>query len=123
MSATVESWKSWRSFNKTVEQTLDDVQHEVAGDEPIAAVRKRAGKKGTNTVLDVDALSPKEKPGMCWVLGHDDLHLHFGSKHPTKRAIEGGIDQFLVKHPGRAVAVTAYARGLPSAVLFAGSGK
>ncbi len=114
-----ESWKSWRSWNKTIEQTLDDVQKEVAGDEPIASLRKKAGAVGTRSVLDVDELAHEAKPGTCWVLSAKDLHEHFGSKHPTKKVIEGGIDSFLGtrRHP---VAVTAYTHGMPSAVLFAG---
>ncbi len=114
-----ESWKTWRNWNKTIEQTLDDAQKQIAGDEPIATLRKRAGEVGTRSVLDVDAIAHESKPGTCWVLSAKELHDHFGSKHPTKKAIDGGIDAFLAKNK-HAVGITAYLHGMPSAVLFAG---
>ena len=116
-----KSWSHWSNWNHTIEQTLNDVHKKVAGDEPIAAVRAKAGASGTRTVLDVDALAAEAQTGACWVLSSKDLHDHFGSKHPTKHAIEGGIESFLKKmSPGQAVAVTAYTLNQPSAVLFAG---
>ena len=116
-----QSWSGWTKWNSTIKQTLDDAQKLAAGDASIAEFRKRAGEAGTNGVLDVYALSEKAKPGSCWVLSAAELHQHFGSKAPNKHAIEGGIESFLAKlGKGEAVAVTAWTRGVPSAVLFAG---
>ena len=117
----MQSWSGWTKWNSTIKQTLDDAQKTAAGDASIAEFRKRAGKAGTNGVLDVYSLAEKPKAGGCWVLTTAELHEHFGSKAPNKRAIEGGIEGFLSKlGKGQAVAVTAFARGVPSAVLFAG---
>ena len=118
-----QSWSGWTKWNSTIKQTLDDAQKLAAGDASIAEFRKRAGEAGTNGVLDVYSLSEKAKPGSCWVLSAAELHQHFGSKAPNKHAIEGGIESFLAKlGKGEAVAVTAWTRGVPSAVLFAGWG-
>ncbi len=117
-----KSWSEWTKWNTTLKQTLDDAQKLAAGDASIAEFRKRAGKAPTNGVLDVYALAEKKKAGSCWVLTGAELHEHFGSKAPSKRAIEGGLESFLSKlGKGESVAVTAFARGLPSAVLFAGA--
>lgn len=116
-----QSWSGWTKWNGTIKQTLDDAQKLAAGDASIAEFRKAAGKASTHSVLDVYALTEKAKAGSCWVLTGAELHEHFGSKAPNKRAIEGGIEGFLSKlGKGEAVAVTAWARGVPSAVLFAG---
>jgi hypothetical protein len=118
-----QSWSGWTKWNGSIKQTLDDAQKLAAGDASIAEFRKRAGKTPTNGVLDVYALGEKAKAGSCWVLTAAELHEHFGSKVPNKKAIEGGIESFLTKlGKGQAVAVTSYARGVPSAVLFAGWG-
>lgn len=117
----MQSWSGWTKWNGNIKQTLDDAQKQAAGDASIAEFRKRAGKAGTNGVLDVYTLAEKPKAGGCWVLSPTELHEHFGSKAPNKRAIEGGIESFLAKlGKGEAVAVTSFARGVPSAVLFAG---
>jgi hypothetical protein len=118
--ATQQSWSGWTKWNGNIEQTLDDAQKAAAGGSSIAEFRKRAAKGTSNGVLDVYALGAKKK-GSCWVLTAAELHEHFGSKAPSKKAIEGGIESFLAKlGKGEAVAVTSYARGLPAAVLFAG---
>jgi hypothetical protein len=116
-----ESWHSWSRWNSTLTQTLDDAQKHAAGDDSIAQKRKLAGDEGTRSVLDVYSFAPKAEPGKCWVLSASELHQHFGSKLPTKKVIESGLEQFLAKLArGEAVAVTAYVHGAPSAVLFAG---
>lgn len=118
---TRQSWNGWTKWNGTIKQTLDDAQKTAAGDASIAEFRKRAGTKPTSGVLDVYVLGEKAKPGSCWVLSPDELHEHFGSKAPHKRAIEGGIESFLAKlGKGEQVAITAWDRGAPSSVLFAG---
>ena len=115
------SWSNWTRWNGSLAQTLDDAQKQVAGDDPIATARKSAGQDGTHSVLDVTSFGPKAAPGTCWVLSAAELHQHFGSKLPTKKVIESGLAQFLESLKlGEAVAVTAYVRGTPSAVLFAG---
>ena len=116
-----KSWSNWSNWTNTLEKTLDHVQKEIAGDAPIAELRTKAGKAGTGNVLDVDTMATEAQDGACWVLSSKDLHDHFGSKHPTKHGIEGGIESFLGKlKPGQSVAVTSFTRGLPTAVLFAG---
>lgn len=118
---TRQSWSGWTKWNGTIKQTLDDAQKTAAGDASIAEFRKRAGDKPTNGVLDVYGIGEKAKAGSCWVLSSDELHEHFGSKAPHKKAIEGGIASFLTKlGKGEAVAITAWDRGAPTAVLFAG---
>jgi hypothetical protein len=119
MATTTQSWSGWTKWNANIQQTLDDAQKAAAGGVSIAEFRKKT--KGTgNGVLDVIAVGAKKK-GHCWVLTAAELHEHFGSKAPSKKAIEGGIESFLAKlGKGEAVAVTSYARGLPAAVLFAG---
>lgn len=115
------SWSGWTKWNGTIKQTLDDAQKKAAGDQSITESREKAGALGTGDILDVHALVEKPKKGSCWVLSAMELHTHFGSKAPSKRAIEGGIESFLSRlEPGQAVAVTAWTKGTPSAVLFAG---
>ena len=116
-----QSWSGWTKWNGTIKQTFDDAQKLAAGEVSIAEFRKQAGKAATNTVVDVFTLAEKAKSGSCWVLTAAELHEHFGSKAPSKKAIDGGIESFLSKlGKGEAVAVTAWARGTPSAVLFDG---
>ena len=120
MATTMQSWSGWTKWNANIEQTLDDAQKAAAGGASIAEFRKKTKNSGTNGVLDVIGVGMKKK-GNCWVLTAAELHEHFGSKAPSKKAIEGGIESFLAKlGKGEAVAVTSYARGLPAAVLFAG---
>lgn len=116
-----ESWSTWAKWNSSMKQTLADAQKAAAGGEAVTALRRRAGDGGTASVLDVFELAQRAAPGACWVLSATDHHRHFGSKTPSKKAIEAGIQSFLGDlGRGQAVAVTAYSRGLPTAVLFAG---
>jgi|GEM_PF-5928653 hypothetical protein len=116
-----QSWSGWTKWNTTLKATLDDAQKAAAGELSIAEFRKSA-PKGDHGILDVEALVEKATPGACWVLSPDELHHHFGSKTPSKKAIEGGIESFLAHHvkPGESVAVTGYVMHQPSVVLFAG---
>jgi hypothetical protein len=118
---TAAAWSTWVKWNGTIEQTLIDGQHEAAGEATIAEARKRAAKAGAGGILTVDTLTDRQLLGRIWVLSADELHHHFGSKHPPKKAIEAGQTAFL-KHleEGQAVAVIAYGRGVPTAVWFAG---
>ena len=101
----------------SIEQTLSAGQHAAAGELSLAEARKRS----PGGFLGVATLDDQPHLGRCWVLAGPDLHTHFGSKTPPKRAIDAGRDAFIDGlEPGQAVAVTAFARGLPSAVLFAG---
>jgi hypothetical protein len=115
------SWRSWVNWNQNIEKTLHDAQTREAGDASIDEAREAAGEDGSASVLDVYALEAKKTDGACWVLSPADLHQHFGSKTPHKKAIEDGIERFL-KGIGRggSVAVTSYLKGQASAVLFAG---
>ena len=86
-----------------------------------AEARARAAKTGTHSLLDVVALSDRPFLGQCWVLSADELHRYFGSKTPPKKAIEAGAETFLKKlEDEQFVAVIAYMKHLPIAVLFAG---
>jgi hypothetical protein len=115
------SWSTWTRWNTTIEQTLSDAQHEAAGDASLAEAKKRASQTGTPGILTIDTLADHLMLGRVWVLSHDDLHQHFGSKTPPKKAIEAVQQTFIDSlEAGEFVAVTAYARGVPTAVLFAG---
>ncbi len=117
------SWTTWVKWSGSVEQTLLDGQHRLAGEATVADARAKAAKAGTASLLDVVTLTDRPFLGRCWVLSADELHRYFGSKVPHKKAIEAGIDSFIRKlEPDQAVAITAYARGLPTAVLFVGKG-
>jgi hypothetical protein len=114
-------WSIWVKWEGSMEQTLSAGQHLAAGESTIAEARARGGTNGTASILDVVVLHDLPRLGRCWVLGSDDLHQHFGSKMPPRKGIEAGREAFVAKlERGQAVAVIAYARGLPSAVLFAG---
>jgi hypothetical protein len=114
------AWTTWVKWNRTMEQTLEDGQQQVAGDATIADARKAAAKKGQPSVLDVVTLTDKPFLGRCWVLSPDELHHHFGSKHPPRAAIEAGSASFVAKlEPAQAVAITSYTKGMPTAVMFA----
>ncbi len=108
-------------WNGTIEQTLLDGQHLLAGEATVADARVRAARSGTPSLLDVVTLTDRPFLGRCWVLSHDELHHHFGSKMPPKRAIEAGSASFIAKlEEAQAVAITAFTKGVPTAVLFAG---
>ena len=112
---------TWAKWNGTIEQTLSDAQHAAAGELSLAEAKKRATKTGTPEILTVDMVSDHLMLGRVWVLDHDDLHQHFGSKTPPKKAIEAVQETFVqTLEEGEFVAVTAVARGVPTAVLFAG---
>ncbi|MER2560350.1 MAG: hypothetical protein ABTQ32_06520 [Myxococcaceae bacterium] len=115
------SWSTWANWNGTIEQTLADAQHAAAGDSSLADAKKAATKTGTPGILTVDTLADHQMLGRCWVLTPAELHQHFGSKTPHKKAIEVGQDAFIKGlEEGQAIAVTAWSRGMPVAVLFAG---
>jgi len=108
-------------WNTSIEQTLIDGHHHVAGDSTIAEARARAAKSRTHSLLDVVALSDRPFLGQCWVLSADELHRYFGSKTPPKKAIDAGAEAFLKKlEDEQFVAIIAYTKHLPIAVLFAG---
>lgn len=115
------AWSTWTRWNDTIEQTLSDAQHAAAGDASLADAKTQARKTGTPGILTVDTLADHLMLGRLWVLSHDDLHQHFGSKTPPKKAIEAVQATFIESlEAGESVAVTAFARGVPTAVLFAG---
>lgn len=114
-------WSTWVKWNSTIEQTLTDAQHLAAGEATVAEARANARKSGMAGVLDIVALSDRQLLGRCWLLSHDELHRHFGSKNPHKKAIEAGQAAFIqALERGQAVAITAFTKGVPTAVLFAG---
>ncbi len=110
-------WSTWVKWEGSIEKTLAAGQHAAAGELSLAEARKRS----PGGFLGVAMLDDQRHLGRCWVLGGAELHQHFGSKTPPKRAIDAGREAFVDGlEPGQAVAVTAFARGLPTAVLFAG---
>jgi hypothetical protein len=114
------SWTSWVNWSGSIEQTLLDGQHKLAGDSTVAAARAVASKEGRTSLLDVVNLTDKPFLGQCWVLSADELHRYFGSKTPPKKAIEAGIESFMKKlEKEQAVAITSFTKYLPTAVLFA----
>ncbi len=115
------SWSTWATWNGSIEQTLTDAQHAAAGQASLADAKKAALQKGEPGILTVHTLADHRMLGRCWVLSPNELHDSFGSKMPPKKAIEAGQASFVERlEPGQAIAITAYARGMPSAVLFAG---
>lgn len=115
------TWSTWVKWNGSMQQTLLDGQHLAAGETTIAEARKRAGKTGAPGILTVDQLADHDMLGRVWVLSPAELHQHFGSKTPTRKAIEADHDTFIERlEEGQAVAVTAFLRGQAMAVLFAG---
>jgi hypothetical protein len=119
MASTV--WSTWVKWDGSMERTLSTGQHLAAGDLSVVEARLRSGAKGTASILDIVTLDDLPHLGRCWVLGSADLHQHFGSKMPPRKAIEAGREAFVTRlERGQAIAVTAFARRLPSAVLFAG---
>lgn len=114
-------WSMWVKWNGSMEQTLVDGQHLAAGDESLAEARARAAKAGAASILSIHTLADHQMLGRIWVLSPAELHHHFGSKAPTKKAIEAGQETFIDGlEEGQSVAVTAYLRGQPAVVLFAG---
>jgi hypothetical protein len=115
------AWSTWVKWNGSIEQTLIDAQHLAAGDSGLGEARRRAAKTGLPGILTFDSVSDLRRLGHCWVLSPAELHTHFGSKAPPKKAIEAGQTSFLgTLEEGQAVAVIAYARGVPTSVWFAG---
>lgn len=116
------TWSTWQKWNGSMEQTLSDAQHAAAGEASLAEAKKKALKAGTPGVLLVDVLADHQMLGRIWVLSPDELHARFGSKTPTRKALEADHDAF-VQHlePGQAIAVTAYLKHQPVVVLFAGN--
>ena len=111
----------WVKWNETMDRTLIDAQHLAAGEETIAEAHERAVKTGAAGILTVHTLADHQMLGRIWVLTPTELHQHFGSKTPTRKAIEGGQEAFIARlEEGQAVAVTAFLRGQATAVLFAG---
>jgi hypothetical protein len=108
-----QSWTEWTKWNQSLEQTLTDAQRQTAGELSVAEFRRKAGGP-THSIVDVEALAN------CWVLSTDELHHHFGSKRPSRKAIEGGAESFVAQlEPGKTVVITAFDRHQPCAVLFA----
>ena len=115
------AWSTWVKWNGSIEQTLIDGHHQLAGDATIAEARRLGVKAGTPSLLDVVVLDDRPRLGRCWVLSQKELHQHFGSKTPARKAIEAGSATFIQKlEAAQAVAITAFTRGVPTAVLFAG---
>lgn len=108
-------------WNGSMEQTLLDGQHLAAGEATIAEARKAATRTGSPGILTVHQLADHDMLGRVWVLSPAELHQHFGSKAPTRKAIEADHEAFVSRlEEGQAVAITAFLRGQPTAVLFAG---
>lgn len=104
-----------------MEQTLSAGHHLAAGDASLAEARRKALATGAPGILTVDQLADHQMLGRIWVLSPAELHHHFGSKKPAKKAIDADHEAFVGKlERGQAIAVTAFLRGLPTAVLFAG---
>lgn len=115
------AWSTWVPWSGTIEQTLANGQHAAAGETTLADAKRSATKSGAPGILSVDVLTDHPMLGRCWVLTAEELHQHFGSKTPPKKAIEAGQTSFIEGlEEGQAVAVIAFARGVPTAVLFAG---
>ncbi len=115
------TWSMWVKWDGSMEQTLVAGHHLAAGEATIAEARKAASRTGAPGILTVDQLADHDMLGRIWVLDGAQLHRHFGSKTPSKKAIEADHDAFVERlERGQAVAVTAYLRGQPTAVLFAG---
>lgn len=115
------AWSTWVKWDGSMEKTLAAGQHLAAGEATVAEARRKGGARGTGSILDIVTLDDRPHLGRCWVLTGDELHRHFGSKTPPKKAIDAGREAFVAGlEGGQSIAVTAYARGLPSAVLFAG---
>lgn len=115
------AWSTWAKWTGSIQQTFHDAQQSAAGEDSLAEAKRRATKAGAPGILTVDTLADHQMLGRIWVLSPDELHQHFGSKTPPKRAIEAGQQAFVeALEEGQAVAVTAWARGQPTAVLFAG---
>ena len=114
------TWRTWAKWHDSMEQTLSDAQHLAAGEASIADARKAASKTGTPGILTVDQLADHQMLGRIWVLSASELHDHFGSKTPSKKAIEADTVFLERLEPGQAVAVTAFLKGQPTTVLFAG---
>lgn len=115
------AWSTWVRWDGSMEKTLATAQHEAAGEATVAEARKRGGPRGTASILDIVTLDDRPHLGRCWVLNGDELHRLFGSKTPHKKAVDAGREAFVARlERGQSIAVTAFARGLPSAVLFAG---
>lgn len=120
MAAATKRWSSWAKWNENLQLTLADAQRSFAGEQSIDEARRRS--KGVPSVLDLHEIADKRRAGVCWVLSSDELHEHFGSKAPTKKAIEAGAESFIARlAPDESVAVIAYLRSMPCAVLFAGA--
>lgn len=113
-------WRMWVKWSGSMEQTLVDAQHLAAGDATLAEATEAASRTGSPGILGVHQLADHEMLGRVWVLSPAELHDHFGSKTPAKRAIEADTVFIERLERGQAVAVTAYLHGLPTAVLFAG---
>ncbi|MCC6335513.1 MAG: hypothetical protein IT380_16165 [Myxococcales bacterium] len=115
------TWRAWVKWNRSMEQTLIDGHHQAAGETTIAEARKHASRTGAPGILLVDQLADHDMLGRVWVLSGEELHRHFGSKTPTRKAIEADHDAFVERlEEGQAVAITAFLRGQAMAVLFAG---
>lgn len=108
-------------WSGSMEQTLIDGQHLAAGDATVAEAKKKASQAGAHGILTVHQLADHDMLGRVWVLSAAELHRHFGSKTPTRKAIEADHDTFIERlEEGQAVAITAFNRGQAMAVLFAG---
>jgi hypothetical protein len=114
------AWSIWVKWNQNIGQTLADAQRTYAGDESVEEARERS--RTVPSVLHTHELGAKKTAGVCWVLSAAELHEHFGSKTPSKKAIEAGAATFVARlGKNESVAVTAYLRAMPCAVMFAGA--
>lgn len=114
------SWRVWTRWNDSMAKTLSDAQHAAAGDLSLSEARKAAAKTGEPAILNFDQLADHDMLGRIWVLTGEDLHRCFGSRTPSKKAIESDTVFLEGLEAGQAVAVTAFSTGKPAAVLFAG---
>lgn len=113
-------WSTWVKWNGSMEQTLSDGQHLAAGEASLADARKAASRTGSPGILTVDQLADHDMLGRVWVLSGAELHQHFGSKTPSRKAIEADTVFISRLESGQSVAITSFLKGQPAAVLFAG---
>jgi len=86
----------------------------------IEEAREMADADGTRSILDIDRVGDEADYGVVRRLTEKEIVVYFGTKEPTRDAVEANSDFFEDIERGQGVCFVVYQDGAPSELVFAG---
>ena len=134
-----EPWTYFVPYQKDFQQALEELREqefaagryfpvndasfqEDFGENPASIVEARelADADGTRSILDIDRVGDEADYGVVRRLTEKEVAAYFGTKEPTRDAVEANSDFFEDIERGQGVCFAVYKDGAPSELVFAG---